>query len=298
MAKSTISQLEIVGVAIAAAGALGGVVMALSRGQDNAGTQSKVQRRVSKLREAGSDMRSTQTIEQLYESAAEIVARLQPEISARSQTVLEKLPSQQKQSAWRRVSLPHVRRRRSRWEQLADRAPTTEQLQAVASDAVRQIQPRLAAVRPAAESARQQVQDSFAEWRDSDLVQQSGPALRQFSDQFSERVGELRSEAAVALADAPQRIGELASERSRQLREAAPETPTVELPAPKEVAKRGGSAAKETLATLGWLMAASAIVYFVVLSEERREQLKGWVCARMEQLQLLALDLKGYEPDM
>jgi len=298
MAKSTISQLEIVGVAIAAAGALGGVVMALSRGQDNAGTQSQVQRRVSQLREAGGDLRATQTIEQAYESAAELVARLEPEISARSQAVLEALPGQQKQPAWRRVPLPRVRRRRSRWEQLTDRAPTTEQLQEVASKAVRQIQPRLAAVRPAAESARQQAQESFAELRESDLVQQSGPALRQISDQLSERIEEMRGEAAVALADAPHRIGEMASERARQLREATPETPVVALPAPKAVAKRGGSAAKETLATLGWLTAASAIVYFVVLSEERREQLKGWTCARMEQLQLLALDLKGYEPDM
>jgi hypothetical protein len=301
MARATLSQLEIVGVAMAAAGALGGVVMALSRAQDSATAQNPVRRRVGQLRGASGDTRAAQTMEQLYDSAADLVARIPSELSARSHAVLEVLPGQQKQPAWRRLALPGVRRRRSRLERLADRAPrppTTEQIQAAAADAVRAIRPRIAAVRPVAESARQQVQQSLAEVRESDLVQQSGPALRQFSEQITEKLDDVRTEASDALSDAPQRIAEIAGERARQLREAVPEAPLVELPAPKTVAKQGGSAAKETLATLVWLVAASTVVYFVVLSAERREQLKSWACARMEQVQLLALDLKGYEPDM
>jgi hypothetical protein len=58
------------------------------------------------------------------------------------------------------------------------------------------------------------------------------------------------------------------------------------------------SVAKETLATLFWLIAASAVVYFALLSSERRERVKGLLYGAVEQARLLMRDFQGYEEEM
>jgi hypothetical protein len=54
----------------------------------------------------------------------------------------------------------------------------------------------------------------------------------------------------------------------------------------------------EAFAAAAWLTAASAVVYFGLLSDERREQFKSALCGAIEQARLLALDFQGYEPEM
>jgi hypothetical protein len=66
---------------------------------------------------------------------------------------------------------------------------------------------------------------------------------------------------------------------------------------PPSVAPSGKRVIKDSFATLGWLIVASAIVYFVLLSPESRDRLKGFACAAFDQARLLALDFRGYEPD-
>lgn len=55
------------------------------------------------------------------------------------------------------------------------------------------------------------------------------------------------------------------------------------------------SAARETVATLFWLIAASTVVYVALLSPDRREKVKSALCQGWEQLLLLTRDFQGYD---
>lgn len=55
---------------------------------------------------------------------------------------------------------------------------------------------------------------------------------------------------------------------------------------------------QEALTAALWLSAAAGLVYFGLLSSERREQVKDFLCGVYEQARLLALDFQGYEADM
>lgn len=288
MAKSSLSELEVLGVAAAAAAALGGVVTALSRAQANADPRQTVRRQFNRIQSVGAE-RAYRPAEQLYLSLVDVLSQVPPQVAERSQTIRQIVPVRRSGAS---EPTPIPVRELSGWERLSERAPrppSTEQLQAIAAGALQAMQPRLAAVRPTALSARRSVQQSLEDARQSELIQGAGPALLSLSGRFSDT----RESAAAALAAAPQRI----AERAQQVRDAVPEPPAVELPSPQPVVQRSVSATKETVAALVWLVAASAVVYFVILSEERREQLKSWVCAGLEQAHLLALDFRGYEPD-
>ena len=58
------------------------------------------------------------------------------------------------------------------------------------------------------------------------------------------------------------------------------------------------SVARETLATLFWLGAASAVVYFALLSEERRERVKAVLYSAFEKSSLLVRDFQGYDEEI
>ncbi len=59
-----------------------------------------------------------------------------------------------------------------------------------------------------------------------------------------------------------------------------------------------GDVTKESLAALAWLSLGACVVYFGLLSDERREQVKDGLCGVIEQGRLLMLDFQGYEPEM
>jgi hypothetical protein len=56
--------------------------------------------------------------------------------------------------------------------------------------------------------------------------------------------------------------------------------------------------AREAIATLFWLLAASALVYLAILSPERREKVKGMVFGAVEEVRLLVRDFQGYDEDI
>ena len=56
-------------------------------------------------------------------------------------------------------------------------------------------------------------------------------------------------------------------------------------------------AAKETLATLAWTTAALTLVYLVLLSPERREQVKAFLWGAVDQSLALVRDFQGYEDE-
>lgn len=64
------------------------------------------------------------------------------------------------------------------------------------------------------------------------------------------------------------------------------------------VVSKTTSAARESLALLAWLSAAAALVYFVILNEERRERLRNFIVGVVDQTQLLVQDFQGYEEDI
>jgi hypothetical protein len=57
------------------------------------------------------------------------------------------------------------------------------------------------------------------------------------------------------------------------------------------------SAAKDTLATLAWAATALTLVYLVLLSPERREQLKTFLWGAVDQGLVLVRDFQGYEDE-
>ncbi len=57
------------------------------------------------------------------------------------------------------------------------------------------------------------------------------------------------------------------------------------------------SAAKDTLATAAWTTTALALIYLVLLSPERREQLKSFVWGAVDQTLVLVRDFQGYEDE-
>ena len=60
---------------------------------------------------------------------------------------------------------------------------------------------------------------------------------------------------------------------------------------------KSSSAAKDTLATLAWTSAALTLIYLVLLSPERREQLKTFLWGAVDQSLALVRDFQGYEDD-
>ncbi len=65
-----------------------------------------------------------------------------------------------------------------------------------------------------------------------------------------------------------------------------------------QVATSTRDSLKQALAATIWLVIGAGIVYFALLSVDRREKVKDALCGALEQGRLLLLDLQGYEPDM
>lgn len=164
--------------------------------------------------------------------------------------------------------------------------------------------------REAARAATSALAERYPEVRES-VAQRAAhlatPDLARIGDLAGERAARLREaslgtlerlqETAVpAVADAVSAIAHRASEA---LPESPPEPPVVQVAAERAgaVAKSAGSGARELLATIVWLVAAGAVVYGLLLSEERRRQLSAAIAGAIEQAQLLISDFAGYEDD-
>jgi hypothetical protein len=90
-----------------------------------------------------------------------------------------------------------------------------------------------------------------------------------------------------------------ASEKVRELPERSRRIVRQRVAEPlSEAATTTGNATKESLAALAWLGLGASIVYFGMLSDDRREQVKASLCGVVEQARLLMLDLQGYDPEM
>ncbi len=225
--SSTFSTAEVVAVATAAAGAVGGILVGLSRAQANAARERLL--------------------------AAQ----------ARDRFALAGLD----------IPVDRVRRAAS---SLADSYPD---LRSSASELTSRLtETTRPAIEQLSEAAASQLSSAKA----------GGATVR-------DRLQETVTPAAVeALGSLRQRVEEVA-DRSQQVGPAVAAT-TAEK-ADIAVSRTTG-VAKETMATLGWLSAAFALIYFVVLTPERREQVIAFLAAAFEQVQLLVQDFQGYEDEL
>jgi hypothetical protein len=57
------------------------------------------------------------------------------------------------------------------------------------------------------------------------------------------------------------------------------------------------SAAKDSLATIAWLTAAASLIYFVLMSPERREQVKNALWGAIDQGLVLVRDFQGHDDE-
>ena len=99
--------------------------------------------------------------------------------------------------------------------------------------------------------------------------------------------------ASVALSGLVERAGE-ARERSQP---AASGMKSVAAAKADVALTKSTSAAKETVATLAWTATALTLVYLVLLSPERREQLRAFLWGAFDQVQVLVRDFQGYEDE-
>lgn len=99
--------------------------------------------------------------------------------------------------------------------------------------------------------------------------------------------------AATALSGLVERAGE-ARERSAPV---ASDMKSVAAAKADVALTKSTSAAKDTLATVAWAAAALSIVYLVLLSPERRDQLKTFLWGAVDQTLVLVRDFQGYEDE-
>lgn len=281
----TFSDTEIITIATVAAAALGGIVVGLGRGQEEHREQvpsrAKLSERMSQLSETGRDLvpdltgtrskieqhdfgsdlkRALRAVQSTGESVAQR-ASLDARPSHRFSSVSDRLPSL----------------RASRRESVVDHLKALG-LEAFRTGVAKFEETDWNQVRESAGEAARRVKRGAETAVESDepdgerLVAQIGDELEAVGHRISSAPEAARS-AAVA---ARSRVSEPVS----------------------RAASSAGDATKESLAALAWLGVGSAIVYFGLLSDERREQVKAAICGAYEQGRLLVLDFQGYEPEM
>jgi hypothetical protein len=285
------SDSEIVTIAAVAAAALGGIVVGLGRGQENAGDQlaaSATARSVGQRAiDAGKSIAYAPTADTLDGSRSQIA-------SAAQSMVREARPIADDLLRRASSALPlddnsAVSKVRQKPIQSISKSISTA-LSKTISDVVERVGPA------SQTDAKQQLNDlpGIAKEFVSNLLPSSENGLSSSSMPAAGVVNRVAQELASfeqGLEATPDRVrsGSKRSKAVLQERIADPVT---------TAAGSTGSAMKESIAALAWLSAGAAIVYFGMLSDERREQVKDALCGAMEQVRLLALDLQGYEPEL
>lgn len=252
--EQTFSDGEIVAIAVAAAAAVGGLVVALSRGQEAAEPTARQYVKPSKKA-------ARETMQRARSTAGMVPPRLKtvPRLAGHSRQI----------SPVRELALAGI----------------TAGMAAAADEASRRWS-RRNELRPVVEDLRERAEAKTVkagEAVSARLHETVLPVLSETSRQVGHRAAEIASQA-------EERFGH------HLVKESAESVQPVE----ERRQDRNGSAGHvvgDTLAAVGWLTAASAVVYFVLMSPERREQVKDILCGAMEQARLLALDFKGYEPE-
>ena len=226
----TFSSTEVVAVALAAASALGGILVGLSRAQANAARAQLLAARTSE--ESGAN---------------------------RLQTALDRLRSSSNPPS---IPTPQLRQ-------------TAMELTSRLNESAR------AALERLAETAVLQV----------GATRSGGAALRSKLQEAVDSVSPGVSEAAGVVRDRVDRVAD-------RTIDVAPTVATRTSSAAELAVSRSTALAKDTAAVVGWLATAIALIYFVILTPERRGQIGEALATASEQIRLLIQDFQGYEEEL
>lgn len=288
--ESAFSVAEVVGISAAAAAALGGIVIALGRTQANASQSSlpaldalpsrkalrkQAQRRrkqAAKRYPAARDLAAQRldrsaNVARVYGSEAAVLAGAG---LGRAKTQGKALSAQLQETV-----IPSIVDRAEKV-----RKGVTEQAKNVDTDDLSDTSRQLAD--DAAEWLRQ-AGSTVSETMQKSVLPTVKPVAKDVSVRAGDVYGQARGRAAKARKRNDKFPGAKAVAAGRDSAQHAVQTST--------------NAAKDTLSSLLWLTIASALVYLVLLSPERREQVKTAVFDAIEQIRLLIGDFKGYETE-
>lgn len=274
--KQAFSELEIIGIAAAAAAALGGIVIGLGRGQARmAEDQKRSERSLERVKSLDRDQ------------VAQVVSSARQEFEGRYPQLRDSVLSRAEQARSRMQDTDVDRSKATGWgKEIRDLVAT--------------VAPQIVATaKPLISSSRKKISQTLSDTEGS--RDEARARLRESGETLSKNV---RDEYAPAARERSRKLVERArhavediADRSSESRSSVEALRDRGANAAQSVAHSSTSAAKETAATVAWLSLGSAIVYLTMLSPERREQVKSAVCSGFEQVRLLALDLRGYEPE-
>ena len=283
------SDSEIVTIAAVAAGALGGIVVGLGRGQESAlrshrrreQIQQKAEHAIGTGRavaQAAADVvvdeQVTRVVPAVRRAYKEAVPAAGADVSSRAASLRKRAGTQI--AGGSRVALQRPRNRALlRMLGAAFGAASARRAKSNGSSS---------AIPEIASIGKRIVEDLLT----SGEVEEPEPAV---GSGTRERLAAEAASLEAGLAEAPAKIRSGAEHGLVALRSRV-STPVV------RAASSTKNATQEALAALAWLSIGAAIVYFGLLSDQRREQVKSALCAAVEQARLLALDLQGYEPEM
>jgi len=281
----TFSDTEIITIATVAAAALGGIVVGLGRGQEEqretTPARAKLSESVSHVRESGRDL-----VPDVSRARSKVE---QHDLGADLRRALRAVQSTGESVAHRASFDVHPSQR---FSDVADRLPSlrtsrrdsvVDQIKALGLEALR------TGVAKIEETDWNQLRESAGDAarrakRGAESAVESDELDR---DRLATRIGDELEAVEQRLSAAPEAVKSTADSTRTRVSEPV-----------SRAASSAGDATKESLAALAWLGVGSAIVYFGLLSDERREQVKSTLCGAYEQGRLLMLDFQGYEPEM
>ncbi|HBY47276.1 MAG TPA: hypothetical protein DEG70_13665 [Chloroflexi bacterium] len=247
MDRSTRGTLEVVGIATAAAAAIGGIVVALSRAQsaqNSDGESPNAVASVSSVTSNGGD-RGSDAMATAMGSLAEVY----PEILDSIRNLLTNAGE---------AARPAV-------DRAATSFPSATDVRATGASAISKLQ----------HAALDTIVPAMSE------VFQSARGRLELDHEPAEPAKS--AEPAVGVVSATDAAARRAIDRTSQSAHAA--------------LAASGNVARESAAAALWLTLASALVFFLMLSDQQREKVTAAIGSAVEQAQTLIRDFKGYEDE-
>ncbi|MEZ4523691.1 MAG: hypothetical protein R3A46_18900 [Thermomicrobiales bacterium] len=284
------TDTEIITIATVAAAALGGIVVGLGRGQDDDDStdhrRAQIESGLGRAKEAGSSLAASvpdRSPDIDFRAVASSLVDSYKEAQAEGESFIHRAadrlgPMLSLDQVANYLPFDSSNIDRAKLEELAARgrdALKTNAQDLQSSDAVRE--------KVDSSAIAQKIRSQVGRRR-PDESGQAGDSLR---SQISDEVSSIEEK----VASTPDKVQSARAQTGKLMR--------------RKVADPVASAASTTkdatldsVAALAWLGLGATVVYFGLLSSERREQVKSVLCGAIEQGRLLMLDLQGYEPEM
>lgn len=312
--NTSMSAVEIVGTAAAVAGTIGGIMVVRSRRKSRRRRRLEqlvplqdLEKRAQPAAERGRELVSS-TGERVSEQAPHLAEQVSEALRQSRETGRERYRKQVPKEIRKAIE----RRRLSKKEKQALLDSLRSSVVEPASRVASELQAFVREAGPDQKRAREKTEDlsSTARQTASQVQEEAGsrlresvlPGLKHGTEVAGERAGETFETLRKRAQGSRGRDGVMGKDgigqRAGAARGYVAESRQAARQSASRAAERTGRAAKDTTATFAWLALASAIVYFALLSTDRREQVKSAACDAFEQVRLLVLDFRGYEPEM